>query len=142
MTRWRLQHFTEDFGASGIFSTHLSTPLSHSYKRGLAGFQYLRETLDHGGVAFMRVGDWSDYLFPITPIELRAGVVIAEERILTNRSGRFGWGDGSRAEVRVYDGQGRPVEQPDVREIEAGGEVLTEIRMPSDHLAILVRQNP
>lgn len=38
---------------------------------------------------------------PSAPIGLRAGVIIGAERILTDRSGRFGWGDASSADVYV-----------------------------------------
>ncbi len=144
MTNWRLQHFTEDTGHSGIISTHLSTPLAFAYRKGPSGFRHLMESLDYGGIRFRRWGEdgtWMDYLFPLTPIELRAGMVFAEERILTNRSGRFGWGDRSGAEVYVYNGQGELVEDPDVKEVQDGGKVFNEIRMPSDHFAILVRKN-
>jgi hypothetical protein len=35
----------------------------------------------------------TEHMYPTTPIEIHAGYVIARERILTNRSGLFGWGD-------------------------------------------------
>ncbi len=141
MANWNLQHFTEDTGQSGVVSTHLSTPLAWAYRRGEAGFRHLMESLDYGGIAFTRGGDWSDHMFPITPVELGPGYVIAEERILTNRSGKFGWGDDSRAEVYMYDGRGGPVDEPLAEEIMHGETVFTEIRMPSDHFAVLVRKN-
>ena len=46
------------------------------------------------------------YMFPITPVELHEGYIIGQERIITNRSGLFGWGDSSRHEVHVFDDQG------------------------------------
>ena len=48
-------------------------------------------------------------MFPITPVELHEGYIIGQERIVTNRSGLFGWGDDSRHEVHVFDDQGREV---------------------------------
>jgi len=65
---------------------------------------------------------------------------LGEERIVTNRSGRYGWPDGSPAEVYVYDADGKQVAEPRVKQIPAGVGVLTEVRMPSDHFAILVRK--
>ena len=79
-------------------------------------------------------------LFPLTPVELRAGMVIAEERIVTNRSGRFGRGDDSSAQVFMFNGEGEPVADPDVKEVHQDGKAFIEVRMPGDHLAILVRQ--
>lgn len=143
MLNWKIQHITEDTGPAGIYSTHLSTPLAWTYDIGeLPGYQHIRESLSHGAISFARSGGWSDHLFPITPIELRAGVMIAEERILTNHSGRFGWGDRSKADVLVFDGEGNHVENPDAREVEENGEVLTELRMPGDHFAVLIRKSP
>ena len=47
-------------------------------------------------------------MYPITPVELGAGFLIGKERILTRRSGLFGWGDDSEAEVFFYDQNGKP----------------------------------
>ncbi|MFH0795691.1 MAG: hypothetical protein V2A65_01370 [Candidatus Omnitrophota bacterium] len=142
MLNWDIQCFVEDgMGRSAIILQHLGTPLAWAgYFTGRPGYDHLRESLDVAGIAFTRSGEWNDHTFPITPIELRAGVVIGEERILTNRSGQFGWGDDSQAEVYVFDGQGNRVKNPNIRELRNGKQVLTEIRMPGDYLAILVRK--
>ena len=72
-----------------------------------------RRFLDHAGVFTTYV--WSDepdgppflhLMYPITPVELRAGMVLGEERILTNRSGRYGWPDNSAAAIHVIDADG------------------------------------
>jgi hypothetical protein len=51
----------------------------------------------------------TEHMYPFTPIELHEGFVIGRERIITRRSGLFGWGDSSRHEVHVYDDSGREV---------------------------------
>ncbi|MCF7854198.1 MAG: hypothetical protein K9N51_05315, partial [Candidatus Pacebacteria bacterium] len=102
--------------------------------------KHMTEYLDYGGIQFTRGGDWCDYMYPITVIGLHPGMVFAEERILTNRSGRFGWGDDSEADVYMFDGNGEPVNDPDVKQVREGDQVFTDIRMPSDHVAILVRK--
>ncbi len=79
-------------------------------------------------------------MFPITPVELHAGMILGRERIITNRSGRYGWPDGSAANAYVFDGDGRLVANPPVREIRSWGRRLTEVRMPSDHFAVLVKK--
>lgn len=79
-------------------------------------------------------------MFPITPVELHEGMVLGEERIHTAKSGRFGWPDGSAADVYVIDAQGSRVEDPDASEVKEDGRRQYEIRMPSDHFAILVRR--
>jgi hypothetical protein len=79
-------------------------------------------------------------MYPVTPLELHPGMVLGEERILTNRSGLYGWPDGSAAQVHVFDAEGREVARPLVKEVRQGGRLLTEVRMPGDHFAVLVRQ--
>ena len=85
-------------------------------------------------------GPWTLDCFPFTPIELRPGYIIGEERIVTNRSGIFGWRDASEAVVKVYDGQGQLLESPLVKHNLSDGLSQYEIRMPSDHVAILIRK--
>ena len=67
-------------------------------------------------------------------------MILGEERIVTNRSGRFRWPDSSAAAVYVYDADAELVVRPLVAEVDVDGERFTELRMPSDHLAILVRR--
>lgn len=67
-------------------------------------------------------------------------MVLGEERILTNRSGRYGWPDNSAAVIHVIDANGCQVADPNVREVSEFGRRLYEVRMPSDHFAILVRK--
>lgn len=81
------------------------------------------------------------FMFPITPVELHEGYIIGRERILTNRSGYFGWGDASKHEVHVYDGTGREV--PDFRapQITRDAATLTELRIAEGWSAAIIR-NP
>jgi len=133
-------HFVEEgMGESGLIAAHLATPLAWSYARGREGFRHFRDSLDFGALAMTWSGDWSLQAFPFTPLEIRPGYVIGEERIVTRRSGRFGWRDNSGVEIFVYDGEGNPVAEPDVKTVAEDGENTFEVRMPSDHVAILVR---
>ena len=79
------------------------------------------------------------YMFPITPIELHEGYIIGQERILTNRSGLFGWGDSSRHEVHVFDDQGREVPDFKAPTVVRDGQTFTELRLPEDYSAAIVR---
>ncbi len=143
MQSWGLECFVESAPEdNGVIAAHLSHPLcltDYSNPDPRTQCDIARRLLDRAGISFAAFAIEAP-MFPITPIELRAGVVIGEERILTNRSGRFGWGDDSSAVVHVLDGEGAPVAAPDVRELRKGNTVLTELMMPGDHLAILVRQ--
>ena len=73
-------------------------------------------------------------------IVMRAGMILGEERIVTNRSGRYGWPDGSPGEVFVFDGDGRRVAKPLVAEAADGTAWRVEIRLPSDHFAVIVKR--
>ena len=53
------------------------------------------------------------YMYPITPLELHEGFIIGKERIITKKSGLFGWGDASQHEVHVFDDSGTEV--PDAK---------------------------
>jgi hypothetical protein len=134
-------HFVEEgMGETGLIAAQLSTPLAwNGYDMGIRGYKLLKNSLNFGALAITWSGPWSNHLFPFTPIELQKGYIIGKERIITNKSGRFGWGDNSKAEVYVYDGKGNLTKIPSVKEISSGNQTLTEIRMPSDHLAVLVR---
>ncbi len=77
---------------------------------------------------------------PITPAESHEGYIVAKERILTNRSGLFGWGDASKHEVHVYDDTGR--EAPDFKAPTVGrdGATFTELRIAEGWSAAIVRR--
>jgi hypothetical protein len=83
------------------------------------------------------------YMFPITPIELREGALIGKERIVTNRSGWYGWGDNAKHEIHVFDDKGREVKNiqaPTVaRTISKDGKTLTELRLGEGWSAAIVR---
>lgn len=80
------------------------------------------------------------YMYPFTPLELHEGCVIGEERILTNRSGRFGWGDSSRHTVHVFDASGREAGGYDVPLIEEEGKTYSEVRIGKGWSAAIVRE--
>jgi hypothetical protein len=82
------------------------------------------------------------YMFPTTPIELRPGMVLGEERIVTNRSGLFGWGDDSAFTAHVFDRGGRPTGGFEVPAVTRGGKHYAELRLPEGYMAILVRERP
>nr|HPM85322.1 hypothetical protein [Candidatus Anammoximicrobium sp.] len=81
----------------------------------------------------------TSYMFPATPIELGDGYLIAKERIVTNRSGLFGWGDSARPEVHVFDDQGREVPDFTAPTVVQDGMTFTELRLPEDYSAAIVR---
>jgi len=145
------------FSFSALVQTHLGSPWGYGNypqrdpRRGdcFNAAYNLRRILDYGGV--LALPAWTDeptgrtflhLLYPITPIEIREGMVIGEERILTRRSGRYGWPDGSKADAYVFDGDGRVVSHGGVKQLRHDDRWLTELRLPGDHFAILVRHKP
>ena len=80
------------------------------------------------------------YMFPVTPVELHEGYLIGKERILTNRSGRFGWGDRARHEVHVFDETGKEVPGFSAPTVVDGGATFTDLRLAEDWSAAIVRR--
>ncbi len=151
MMREKIVRFVETGSYSAMINTHLGCPLGlgnhHLEKTQADAARNVRELLRYGGVYYgwqyerdPVPWNFTDVMFPITPVEIREGVVFGEERIHAARSGRFGWPDGAAAEVHVVDGEGGRVAAPNVREVHENGRRLYEIRMPSDHFAVLVKR--
>jgi len=80
------------------------------------------------------------YMYPITPIELHEGYIMGRERIITKKSGLFGWGDGSAHEVHVFDDTGREVDDFEAPLVEKDGMTYTELRIAEDWSAGIVRR--
>ena len=151
MLKLKVPTCTETASYSFIIETHLGSPIgltTHDSESDEATRVHtVRRLLDYGGLpaiyAWLNdpVGNhFSKTLYPITPVELRPGVVLGKERIVTNRSGLFGWVDGSLADVYVFDGNGKVVEEPRVRVVKQHRERLTEVRIPGDCFAVLVKK--
>jgi hypothetical protein len=84
----------------------------------------------------------TEYMFPFTPIELHEGYVIGKERILTNRSGLFGWGDNTDFAAHVFDRDGKETGEVAVRKVVRNGVTFAEVRIPEGYSAALVRATP
>jgi len=82
----------------------------------------------------------TSFMFPITPVELHEGFIMGEERIVTNRSGLFGFGDRSRHEVHVFNDQGREVPDCKAPLVEKNGKTYTGLRLAEDWSAAIVRK--
>lgn len=79
------------------------------------------------------------YMFPITPMELHEGYILGKERIITKKSGLFGWGDGAQHEVHVIDDTGHEVEGFNAPRVEKDGKAYTELRIAEGWSAAIVR---
>lgn len=80
------------------------------------------------------------YMFPVTPLALGEGYLIAEERILTNRSGFFGWRDNSDFTAHVFDARGLETNDIQIPKVERDGFTFAEVRIPEGYSVALVRK--
>lgn len=152
MTQQRIVRFVETGSYSAVINTHLGCPLglgnhhddSTTAEAARNALGILQQSALYYGHHYVREPEeWNFFapMFPFTPVELREGVVIGEDRICTAVSGRFGFPDGAEAEVYVVGGDGLRVADPDVTEVVENGRRLYEIRMPGDQFAIIVRRD-
>ena len=82
----------------------------------------------------------TEQMYPFTPIELHAGVLIGQERILTNRSGYFGWGDASAFRADVFDSDGKQTDEIKVPRVVRDDKTYAELRIPEGFSAAIVRE--
>jgi hypothetical protein len=145
----QLPHFVET-GASPwlVAKAHLFSPVALGdplARTGIADVANLRQHLCHGGLhySYAHGPDWDgnpmQFMYPFTPIELHAGYLIGEERIITTIPGYFGWGDDSSIEGLHFDADGRLVEQT-WETVTLSGMRFMRIDLEADHLAILLRR--
>ena len=135
--------FTEEgMGVGGLYAMHLTTPLAFCYKHGEKGYAHFLSSMSCGIPCFIHSGDWSRHVFPMTPDEIHEGYLVCQERIITVKSGIFGWLDGADAVCFVYDRKGNYVKADDfAKKVVMDGKAAYEIRMPSGYLAFIVRKD-
>ncbi|MPM52243.1 hypothetical protein SDC9_99000 [bioreactor metagenome] len=78
-------------------------------------------------------------MYPITPLELGPGYIIGQERILTNRSGLFTWGDTGEFTAHVFNREGIE-EKFDIPKVVRNGKTCAEVRIPEGYSAAIIRQ--
>ncbi|NOZ24134.1 MAG: hypothetical protein GXP25_23910 [Planctomycetes bacterium] len=150
MMQYHFPRFTETGGLTHLYNVHLFTPIGlgdHLTERTpLDIARQIRRHLDFGCVYyFYRFEPRLDhcmlpqYMYPITPLELHEGYIIAKERILTNRSGIYGWGDESKHEVHVFNEKGKEIPF-EAKRFEKGGATWTELRLPTHYVGAIVRR--
>jgi len=81
----------------------------------------------------------TEHMYPITPLELHEGWIVGRERILTKRSGLFGWGDRSRHEVHAYDEDGRELQGFRAPLVRRDGATYSELRLAEGWSAVVIR---
>ena len=140
---------TADIGR--LSRSHLFTPIAlgdHITEKSEAhAYRWMLLALDWGGLYY-----WysvtvtptrptlTSHMFPFTPIELHSGYLIGQERIVTNRSGLFGWGDASQFEAHVYSRVGAETDEIKIKRIEYNGKAYAEVRIPEGYSVAIVRR--
>jgi hypothetical protein len=143
--------FSETGAISNCVRSQLYSPIAlgdHiSEKTGEDAYKTMLKALDYGCVYYW----YSDtviptyfslthYMFPLTPIELHEGYIIGQERIITNRSGSFGWNDKAKHEVHVFDDTGREVQDFKAKAVTRNGSTFTELRIAEGWSAVIIRK--
>lgn len=150
-TQLHFPRFVETGSITNLVLSQLYTPIAlgdHLSERNEYDcYRSMVKGLDYGAVYY-----WYDcricpthptltaYMYPLTPIELGHGYIIAKERILTNCSGLFSWGNHDTFEAHVYDREGIEVTWQ-VKAVERDGVTYAEVRIPEGYSVALVRQN-
>ncbi len=151
MMRKQIVRFVESNSYSRVYGTNLGCPLALGNHGNEPTHQesatHVRELLKRGALYYghyysREPAPWNftSVVFPITPEQIGPGYVLGKERIHTAVSGRFGFPDGAAAEVYVVDANGARVGSGMATEVREVGKRRYEIRMPSDHFAILVKK--
>jgi len=152
MSALRFPRFVEAWHPSKLADAHLHCPLGLGSPDRIQSeddiARNIRDNLLWGGLWYYYL-HWNKVqltrstitaqMFPFTPIELHAGYLIGEERILTAKSGLFGWGDASAHRVFVYDEVGRLQEDFAAPQRTIDGATCTELRLPGGWLAAIER---
>lgn len=120
------------------YETHLNTPLAYGF--GTPNFNEIVERLDYGCL-YIRTHlnypcDAVTKFYPFTPMELHKGWVKGKERIISNRSGSFGWNGKFAARIWGYDKAGKKLtDKPEIKNYDN----QVKIDVPNGGLAIIER---
>ncbi len=151
-TQLHFPRFIETGSISNLTRGQLYTPIAlgdHLTERNATdAYQNMLKALNFGGVYYWyyyRVEPHdeptlTEHMFPITYIEMGPGFVIGKERIVTNRSGLFGWNDDSDFEAYVYDEKGKLTDKVTVAEKVIDGKTYAELRIAEGYGAAIVRK--
>ncbi|MEN6644364.1 MAG: hypothetical protein ABFE08_18135 [Armatimonadia bacterium] len=152
MTKLHFPRFVEAWQPASLRTAHLYCPLGLSSPDRLRTEEDIvpsvRSHLENGGLWYYYYNQSlvklthptvTQRMFPFTPIELHQGYLIGKERILTGRSGLFGWNDQSKHRVYVYGKDGREVEGFVAPARTIKGSNFTELRLPAGAVAVIER---
>jgi hypothetical protein len=143
-------HFLEYVRGDEAARGHLASPLGcggHESRSQADVIREVREFLDLG-LLYVHI-DTGAYVetsesvlkhcYPITPLELHDGYILGRERIVTARSGSFGFGDSSPLTAVVFgpDGKQRPARAAAVA---AAGHTFCRLQLEQGSIGIVTRR--
>lgn len=151
--KYHFPRFVETADISALSRTHLFTPIAlgdHITERNqVDSYRWMLNALDWGGLYYWYssriIPKWptlTSRMFPFTPIELHSGYVVGKERILTKKSGLFGWGDMCEFEAYVFDRVGKETDKVEVKRVVKDGKAYAEVRIPEGYSVAIVRKLP
>jgi hypothetical protein len=150
-TQLHFPRFVETAAITNLTRSQLYTPIALGDHLTEASprdcYRHMVEGLNYGALYYWYDGriiatepTLTSYMFPMTYIRMGEGFVIGEERILSNRSGLFGWGDDSAFDAFVFDFDGRQTDRIAVPRIVVDGKAYGEVRIPEGYAVALVRR--
>jgi len=121
------------------YETHLNTPLVY-HTSGTPSMEQLRKALNYGTIYIRTSLNYKSNIvtkfYPFTPEELHSGWVKGKERVITSKSGTFGWAGDFKAKLYIFDKRGELLNpNPQVRDYKDEA----EIKVPEGGIAILER---
>ena len=150
MARLKFPRFVETGSPSHCANAQLHSPIAlgdHLTERSEAdAYRMMLTALDYGCL-YHWYGDLTvipeyltlaEHMYPITPQELHEGWIVGKERIITKRSGLFGWGDQSRHEVHAYDENGRELRNFKAPLVQRNGADFSELRLAEGWSAVVI----
>jgi hypothetical protein len=151
MSRLKFPRFVETGSPSNCAGAQMHSPIAlgdHLTERNEAdAYRMMLTALDYGCLyhwyndltVIPEYPTLSEQMYPITPVELHDGWLLGQERIITKRSGLFGWGDASRHHVHAYDESGREMKDFKAPLVQRAGANFSELRLAEGWAAVVVR---
>lgn len=148
----KIQTMFETGQISNVLRGHLATPVAlgdHLTERKFTdSWKVMLRALDFGGLycIYQTVRVYPSYpamtkwMYPFTPVELHKAYLIGKERIITKKSGLFGWGDKSEFDVFVFDTMGKLTDKYPAEKVVIDNKNYAEIRIPGNCAAVVVRK--
>jgi hypothetical protein len=150
MARLKFPRFVETGSPSNCTGAQMHSPIAlgdHlTERREVDSYRLMLTALDYGCLyhwyndltVIPTYPTLTEHMYPITPMELHEGWILGEERIITKRSGLFGWGDKSRHEVHAYDEHGRELRDFKAPLVQRDGANFSELRLAEGWSAVVI----